>query len=293
MALPQLTHLDQLWWPDEGIRKRDVLEYYAELAPIVVPHVRDRPFTMKQHFNGPRSPFRWLKDAPPELPDWIHTSPQPAKSRGGELVRYPVVSDEAALLWMVNYGCIDLHVWTSRIDKPQAPDFVLFDLDPSGDARFEHVARAARLLRDALAVLGLDSCPLTTGGDGMHVRVPIARRSTHEEARGFAGVVAGALARSHRGLVTVERNRSRRIGVFVDTKMNGHGQQVVAPYSVRPGPRARVATPLDWDEVDERLEPDVLTLDEVLERVERRGDLALPLLAGTQRLDSALRRLSP
>src|SRR5690349_9670685 len=125
----RLTRLDQRWWPAQGIRKRDVIAYYEQIAPVLLPHLRDRPFTIKRHYNGPRSPFAWIKDAPPELPEWIPVSPQPAKSRAGAPVRYPLVQDEAALIWLVDFGCIDLHVWPSRRDRPDRPDYVLFDLD--------------------------------------------------------------------------------------------------------------------------------------------------------------------
>ncbi len=286
----RLTALDRVWWPDEGIRKADVVDYYRAVAPVILPHLRERPFTMKQHYTGPRSPFRWIKDAPPGMPDWIPVSPQPAKSRGGALVRYPLVNDELALLWMVELGCVDLHVWTSRADRPYRPDFVLFDLDPAG-VPFRDVTHAAQLLRDALAALGVEASPMTTGGDGLHVRVPIARRHTHEETRAFAEIVAGALVQTARGLVTTERSVARRRGVFVDTKMNGHGQQVVAPYSVRPRPGAPVAAPLRWDEVTPAVDPAMFTPAEVRARVEREGDLLAPLLRGRQRLDRALAAL--
>lgn len=271
--------------------KADVVDYYQRIAPVLVPHLRGRPFTMKRHFNGPRSPFAWVKDAPPELPEWIRVSAQPAKSRRGALVRYPLVEDELALLWMVEFGCIDLHVWTSRVDRPDRPDTVLFDLDPAG-VPFADVVRAALLLREALALLGLESFPMTTGGAGMHVRVPIARRHEYGQVRQFAEVVARALVASSGGLVTVERSLATRHGVFVDTKMNGHGQQVVAPYSLRPLPQAAVATPLDWEEVHDGLEPAQFGLAEVIARAEREADPAAPLLQGRQRLDRALARVS-
>jgi bifunctional non-homologous end joining protein LigD len=286
----RFTHLERVWWPELGIRKADVVAYYAAVAPAVVPHLRNRPFTIKQHYTSPRSPFRWVKDAPPELPEWIPVSPLPARSRGGELVRYPLVNDELALLWMVEFGCIDLHVWASRADRPDRPDFVLFDLDPAG-VGFGDVVAAGVALRDALDALGLAAVPMTTGGNGLHVRVPVERRHTHSEARAFAEVVAGALVRTAPGLVTTERSPSRRRGVFVDTKMNGHGQQVVAPYSVRPRPGAPVAAPLRWEELDATLEPAAFTLARVRERVEHDGDLAAQLLRGRQRLGPALAQL--
>src|SRR5947207_3218352 len=145
----RLTRLEQRWWPTQEVRKRDVIGYYDAVASVLLPHLTRRPFTIKRHFNGPRSPFIWIKDAPPELPDWIPISAQPAKSRAGAAVRYPLVQNEAALLWMIEYGCIDLHVWPSRRDLPDRPDYVLFDLDPHR-APFRHVVEAAHLVHDAL-----------------------------------------------------------------------------------------------------------------------------------------------
>ena len=286
----EFAHPDQLWWPDLGIRKRDVIEYYRSVAPVLLPHLRDRPLTIKQHYNGPRSPFRWLKDAPPELPEWIPVSAQPAKSRGGELVRYVLVQTEPALLWVVDYGAIDLHVWSSRVDRPDRADYVLFDLDPF-EVPFADVVAVALQLREALASLGLESYAKTTGGEGLHVQVPIARRHAYPQVRRFAEVVGGALARTNR-LLTTKRSFDRTRGILIDTAMNGHGQQVVSLYSVRPRPGAPVAAPLRWDEVDASLAPTDLTMARVLERIERHGDLFEPLLRGRQLLGPALRRLS-
>ena len=286
----RLTRLDALWWPDEGIRKRDVVDYYRRVGSLLLPHLRDRPFTFKRHYRGPRSPFEWIKDAPPELPEWIPVAPLPARSRGGELVRYALVNDEPALLWMLEFGCVDLHVWTSRADRPDRPDYVLFDLD-AAHVPFSDVVRAAFVLHDALAALRLESFVRTTGGDGLHVLVPLERRHTHAEAREFCEVIAGALVRSTDGLVTTERALARRRGVYVDTQMNGHGQQIVSLYSVRPRPGAPVATPLRWDELHEDLDPREFTMEAVLERVEQDGDLHAPLLRRGHRLDRALERL--
>ena len=287
----ELTRLERVLWPETRTTKADLVAYYRRIAAVLLPHVRDRPLTIRRHFTVPRGPFVWEKDAPAEMPDWIPTCPQPAKSRGGELVRYALVQDELALLWLLEYGCIDLHVWSSRCDRPERPDYAIFDLDPAGVA-FPDVVHAALLVRDALEALELESVVRTTGGDGLHVLVPIARRHTHEQAREFASIVSRALARAHPGLVTVERVRERRRGVYVDAKMNGHGQQLVAPYSVRPLPGAPVATPLRWEELGDELDPSTLTMDAVAERVARAGDLHAPLLHGRQRLNRALARLA-
>ena len=277
VPLPSFTHLDRMYWPERGYRKLDLVEYYRRLAPVVLPHIRDRPFTLKRHYTVPRGPFEWVKDAPRELPASVRRCPQPAKSRGGAFVEYVLVNDLATLLWMVELGAVDLHVWPSRCDRPDRPDYVLFDLDPAPDGTFADVVAGALDVRRALETLGFASFPRTTGGDGLHVLVPLARRHTHEEARRFARIVAGAL-------------RLRR--ARVDTKMIGHGQQLVAAYSVRPLPGAPVATPLDWDEVDDALDPSRFDLRTVPPRVAELGDLHAPLLHGRQRLDRAFASLA-
>jgi bifunctional non-homologous end joining protein LigD len=242
-------------------------EYYDAIAPVLLPYVRNRPFTMKRHYTSPRSPFVWVKDAPTELPDWFKVCPQPAKSRGGAPVRYPVVDSRRALRWMVEYGSFELHVWLSRCDRPDRPDQLLLDLDPKGGS-FADVVHAAHRVREVLHAAGLESIVHTTGGDGLHVRVPVARVHTFEETRRFAyavGDVAG-----------VDR-------VNVDAKMNGHGQQLVSVYSLRT-PDLTVATPLAWDELVDELDPRSFTPDAVVARVERNGDLAAPLRRIRQRL---------
>jgi bifunctional non-homologous end joining protein LigD len=214
----------------------------------------------------PRGPYRFVKDAPPELPAFVRRCPQPAKSRGGALVEYALVNDLPSLLWMVELGAVDLHVWPSRCDRPDRPDYVLFDLDAE---RTRDAVEAALRVREALDALALDAYVRTSGGEGLHVLVPIARRHTAAEARAFANVVAGVL-------------QLRR--ATIDTKMIGHGQQVVAGYSVRPLPHAPVATPLRWDELTPRLDPRDFNLRTVPSRVAEAGDLHAPLLRGRQSL---------
>jgi bifunctional non-homologous end joining protein LigD len=279
----RLTRLDRPLFREDGITRGEVVDYYRAVAPVLLPHLRGRPFTIKRYYTVVEGPCAWEKDAPAERPEWLRTCPLPAKSRGGEPVDYTVVDDELALLWLLEYGAVDLHVWTARCDRPDRPDYVLFDLDPRANGSFADAAAAALVLRDALELLGVESLARTTGGDGLHVHVPIARRHAHEEARRFARVVSEAVARTHPQLFS-------RVGV--DVKMNGHGQQIVSAYSVRPVAGAPVATPLAWDEVSPSLDPRAFTMAAVLERVDRLGDLAEPLLRGRQRLDRALASLA-
>ena len=207
-------------------------------------------------------------------------------------MNFPLVNDELALLWMVNMGCIDMNTWYSRIEKPDRPDFVLFDLDPAADVGFAETVQVALLVKQALDALGLVSFPKTSGADGIHVLVPIERRHTYDDTRRFAEIIAGALARTHRGLVTTEWTKSRRRGVLIDANQNGEGKTIASVYSVRPKEGAPVSTPLRWDEVNEKLNPAIYSMDVVLDRVRRFGDLYEGVLTTRQSLAKALKAIS-
>jgi bifunctional non-homologous end joining protein LigD len=285
-----LTRLDRPLFRDEGIARGDLVDYYRAVAPVLLPHLRGRPFTIKRYYTVVGGPCVWEKDAPEEAPSWIRTCPLEARSRAGEAkttVDYPVLDDELALLWMLEYGCVDLHVWTSRCDRADRPDYVLFDLDPAAGAGFAETAAAARLLREALQALELESFVKTSGGAGLHVLVPVARRYDHGQTGRFASLLAQTLARAAPELVTTERVASRRRGVFVDAKLNGRGMTIVSAYSVRPRAGAPVSAPLAWEELTDELDPRSLTMPVVAERVAE-GDPLAPVLRLRQPLDRAL-----
>jgi bifunctional non-homologous end joining protein LigD len=291
----KLSNLDKPFWPEEGISKGDLLAYYRDIAPVVLPHVRDRPFTMKRYPDGWRGKFFFQKDAPKHMPDWIPTRRFEASTRERppqrRLIDFLLVNDELALLWVVNMGCIDLNTWYSRVDKPERPDFVLFDLDPSPDVGFRETIQVAQLIRETLELLNLVSFPKTSGSEGIHILVPIARRHTYAETREFSEIVAGAIARAHPGLATTEWTKAKRRGVLIDSNQNGSGKTIASAYSVRPKAGAPVSTPLRWDEVNERLDPAAFTMDVVLDRVAREGDLFEGVLTTKQSLGEALRSL--
>jgi bifunctional non-homologous end joining protein LigD len=291
----RLSNLDKPFWPDEGITKGDLLAFYRDVAPGLVPHIRDRPFTMKRYPDGWQGKFFFQKDAPAGIPDWIPTVEIEVstreKPRQRRKIQAPLVNDELALLWMVNMGCIDLNTWYSRVDKLDRPDFVLFDLDPSPDVGFGETVQVALLVKETLDTLGLESFPKTSGADGIHVLVPIARRHTYDDTRQFAEIVAGALASTHRGLVTTEWSKSKRKGVLIDANQNGEGKTIASVYSVRPKEGAPVSTPLRWEEVDESLDPGAFTMEVVRRRVAEHGDLYEGVLTTKQSLSAALRRL--
>jgi bifunctional non-homologous end joining protein LigD len=289
----RLSNLDKPFWPDEGITKGHLLAYYRDVAPALVPHLRKRPFTMKRYPDGWQGKSFFQKQAPSHIPEWIETAAFPASTREGEkkVIDYALVNDDLSLLWMVNMGCIDMHTWASRVDKPERPDWVMFDLDPAEGATFDNVIEVALLVRQVLDVVGLEAVAKTSGSRGIHVLVPIARRHGYDQVREFAGIVAGALARAHPGLVTTEWTRAKRKGVLVDANQNGPGKTTAAVYSVRPRAGAPVSAPLRWEEVTPDLDLSAFTMDVVLERVEKHGDLFARVLEGGQSLTAALEKL--
>jgi bifunctional non-homologous end joining protein LigD len=291
----KLSNLDKVFFPKEGITKGDLIEYYRAIAPVLVPHLEQRPFTMVRYPNGIEDKFFFQKDAPSHLPEWIDTFRAQVSTRESprrtKWVNFPLVSDELALLWMVNMGCIDMNAWYSRVDKPDRPDFVLFDLDPSPDVGFAETVQVALLVKKALDAFGLVGFPKTSSAEGMHVLVPVERRYTYDDTRQFAEIVAGAIARTNRGLATTEWTKAKRRGVLIDANQNGEGKTIASVYSVRPRPGAPVSTPLRWDEVNEKLDPLSFTMDVVRERTRKHGDLFEGVLKTKQRLTDVLKAL--
>ena len=292
----KLSSADRVLFPDDGITKGDLFSYYDRVADVLVPHLRDRPFTMKRWREGLPGGAFFQKQAPKGMPAWIPTREFRTWPRGGKgesrLVDFPLVDSREAVLWMVQMHCIDMNAWYSRVDKPDRPDFVLFDLDPpeSADA-FALCVRVAHIVHEALRELELESWVKTSGADGIHVLVPIARRSTYAETYEFAELLGNRLVAEHPGEVTTEWLKKKRSGVLLDHRQNGHGKTIASVYSVRPKPGAPVSTPLRWDELTEDLRPRDFTMERVLERVAAHGDLFEPVLHGTQQLGPALKAL--
>jgi len=291
----QLSNLDKVFFPEEGITKGDLLDYYRAVAPVLVPHLRDRPFTMRRYPDGVTGKAFFQKDAPKHMPEWIptyhaHVSTRESPPRK-KWIDAPLVNETDALLWMANMGCIDMNTWYSRVDRPDRPDFVLFDLDPSPDVGFAETVQVALIVKAALDALGLVSFPKTSSAEGMHILVPVERRYTFDDTREFSEIVARAIARAHHGLATNEWSKAKRRGVLIDSNQNGEGKTIASVYSVRPRPGAPVSTPLRWDEVNESLDPLAFTMDVVRERIATHGDLFEGVLTTRQRLDRALSAL--
>ena len=292
----KLSSADRVLFPDDGITKGDLFDYYGEVAPAILPHLRDRPFTMKRWREGIAGQAFFQKQAPKGIPDWIPTRQFRTWPRGGKgesrLVDFPLVNSREALLWMVQMHCIDMNAWYSRVDKPDRPDWVLFDLDPpEEDGAFAMCVRVAHYLHDALTALELESHVKTSGADGIHILVPIVRRSTYEDTYEFAELLSRQLEAEHPGEVTTEWLKKKRSGVLVDHRQNGHGKTIASVYSVRPKPGAPVSTPLRWEELTEDITPRDFSMQVALDRVAKHGDLFEPVLHARQALGPALKSL--
>jgi len=275
----RLTNLNKVFWPDLGITKRDLLRYYSDVSPYLLPHLADRAIVMKRYPNGAAGDFFFMKRAPSPRPDWIETCT--IEHRSGNVIDFPIVQDKASLMWLVNLGCIDLNPWYARCDDVDRPDFLHFDLDPVPKAGFDLVREAALLVRQTLEGLGMPTYAKTTGSKGIHVYVPIVRGPTQKEVWAFAKKFAFALAAQRPKLLTAEYRIAKRPAnrVLVDYNQNAWGRTLASIYSVRPHPKAAVSTPVTWEEVENGVTIDQFRIDNVLERLTELGDLWKPLLA--------------
>jgi bifunctional non-homologous end joining protein LigD len=288
----KLSSADRVLYPDDGITKGDLFAYYEKAGPTLVPHLRDRPFTMKCYPHGIDGEVFFQKQAPKHLPSWIATRQFTTHPRdgGSRLVDFALVDSTEAVLFMVQNNCIDMNAWYSRVDKPHRPDFVLFDLDPP-DGGFELAIEVAHLIRELLDQVGLPGYVKTSGADGIHVVAPIQRRASFEQTYAFAEQASRLLEQRHSGKLTTEWLKKKREGVLVDHRQNGWGKTIASVYSVRPKPGAPVSTPLHWDELTPDVRPRDFGMGVALDRIERLGDLFAPVLEEPRPLGAAAAKL--
>jgi bifunctional non-homologous end joining protein LigD len=274
----KLTNLGKPFWPELGIAKGDLLQYYADVSPALLPHLKDRAMVMKRYPHGAAGEFFFMKRAPSPRPDWIELCS--IEHSSGNIIDFPMVQDIASLLWVVNLGCIDLNQWYARCDDVDRPDYLHFDLDPVPDAGFRQVSETARLVRESLETLGMPSYPKTTGSKGIHVYVPIVRGPTQKQVWTFAKEFARTLEARDPALVTAEYKIAKRPKgrVLVDYNQNAWGRTLASIYSVRPKPRATVSTPVTWEEIEKGVRIEDFRMDNVPARIAKRGDLWKPLL---------------
>jgi bifunctional non-homologous end joining protein LigD len=274
----KLTNLSKLFWPELGLTKADLLQYYSDVSGALLPHLRDRAMVMKRYPHGASGEFFFMKRVPNPHPEWLELCS--IEHASGNVIDFPMIQDLAALLWVVNLGCIDLNQWYARCDDVDLPDYLHFDLDPVPGAGMAQVSETALMLRDALESLEMPCLPKTTGSKGIHVYVPIVRGPTQKQVWTFAKEFAKAMEQRNPKLVTaVYKVANRPEGrVLVDYNQNAWGRTLASIYSVRPKPKATVSTPVTWAEVEKGVAIEDFRVDNVPARVAKLGDLWKPLL---------------
>jgi bifunctional non-homologous end joining protein LigD len=289
----KFTHVNKVLFPSDGYTKRDLLNYYNGVSDLLLPYLKDRPLSLKRYPNGIEEDYFFQKDSPASYPEWLRFEHidsghrDPKKTPGP--IRYVLAEDRAALLFLTNQGCIDQNPWMSRVGSLENPDFVLIDLDPQ-DCEYDKIVEAALLVRRTLDKLELEGYPKTTGGDGMHIYIPVEPHYTYDEVKSFAEVIARLAAAERPDLFTTPRSVEKRQKnkVYFDYLQNGEGKTIAAPYVARAYAGAPVATPLAWREVKKGLSPAQFTIKTAPARFDRAGDLFDGVLKKKQTLDGAL-----
>jgi len=280
------SNVDKVYFPESGYTKGDLIQYYASVAALLLPHLAGRPISMSRYPDGITGPSFYEKRAPGHQPDWMRTTPVPSDSQGG-IIDFLLADSAESLMWFANMGCIEFHPFHSTTTDLDEASYAIFDFDPADGASWEQVTASAKLLDIALGQLGLAGYPKLSGSRGLHVYVPLDPGHSHGRVRRFVGEVGEYLAAANPADITMEWDKPKRKGkVFVDHNRNAYGQTVASVYSVRPRPGAPVAAPLTWDEVGTIANGD-LTIVDVWDRFQRYGDLFAPVVAGGQTLDAA------
>jgi bifunctional non-homologous end joining protein LigD len=285
----KFTNLNKVFYPADGYTKRDVINFYAAVADLLVPHLQGRPLSLKRYPNGINQDYFFQKDAS-GFPDWLHREELADDEESKTRV---ICDDKASLLYLANLGCIDQNPYMSRLGTLEHPDFILIDLDPY-HCGYDRIVEAAQLVREKLRLIGLTGYPKTTGGNGMHIYVPVEPIYSSTQTRQFAEILAGWVAAERPDLFTTPRMVSAREKgkVYFDYLQNASGKTISAPYVLRAHPGAPVATPLKWDEVVPGLKPQQFHIANVLRRFERVGDLFAGVLSKPQELGPAIEKLS-
>jgi bifunctional non-homologous end joining protein LigD len=279
----KLTNLNKLFWPELKITKRDLLQYYADVSSVLLPHIQDRAMVMKRYPNGAAGEFFFMKRAPSPRPPWIELC---SISHGsGNIIDFPIIQDLPALLWVINLGCIDLNQWYARCDDVDRPDYLHFDLDPVPGAKFEQVRESALIVRAALESLSMPCYAKTTGSKGIHVYVPIVRGPTQKQVWTIAKEIAQVLESANPKLITAEYRIAKRPKgrVLVDYNQNAWGRTLASVYSIRPTPKAMVSTPVTWKEIERGISIGDFRIDNVRKRIDKLGDLWAPLVSKQKR----------
>jgi bifunctional non-homologous end joining protein LigD len=287
-----ITNQQKLYWPDEKITKGDVIRYYENIHRYIMPHLKDRPQSLRRTPNGIKDEGFFQKDAGKAIPAWIKTVKLRAESANRD-IDYIICNDLATLLYLNNLGCIELNPWNSRTGKLDYPDYMIIDLDPSEKNSFSQIVDTALVVREILDKAGAPSYCKTSGASGLHVYVPLHARYTYDEIRAFAEIVVRLTEQQLPKTTTVERALNKRNGrIYLDYLQNKRGQTLASVYSLRPKPGATVSTPLQWKEVKPGLTPAQFNIFNVMERLEKQGDLFAGVLREQINLSKCIKNLN-
>ncbi len=289
---PELTHTDKIYWPDEKITKGELLEYYKNIAPYILPYLKDRPLSLRRNPNGIKEEGFFHKDAGDSAPDWVKTIEIHSESND-KMINYLICNDVESLLYIVNLGCIEINPWNSTADDQEHPSYIVMDIDPSDKNTFDDVVDVALTIKEILDSAHIKGFCKTSGSSGLHVYIPFDQKYTYEESKDFAHIIATLVTERLPELTTTERSLSKRRKdqIYVDFLQNRRGQTLASAYSVRPKPGATVSAPLDWSEVKPGLKPTDFTIKNMLKRVEKKGDLFECVLGEGIDIQKALTKL--
>ncbi|HEX3767387.1 MAG TPA: non-homologous end-joining DNA ligase, partial [Puia sp.] len=269
-------HLGKLYWPKEGYTKRQLLNYYYEASPFILPYLKDRPQSLNRFPNGINGENFYHKDVTATAPEWVKQFPY---TTNGEKKNFLVVEDTASILWMANLGAIEMNPWNSRIQKPDHPDWCIIDLDPAEKNTFDEVIQTARVTKQVLDEFNVLAYPKTSGSTGIHIYIPLGAKYSYDESQMFAQIIATEVRDRLPHMTSIERMTNKRKGkIYVDFLQNRPKATLAAPYSVRPKPDATVSMPLEWDEIKKGLKMKQFTMQNALAQVRERGDLFKPVL---------------
>ncbi len=288
----KLTHLDKIYWPGEGITKGDLLTYYEGMSRYILPYLKNRPMSLKRNPNGIRDKGFYHKDAGSIAPSWMKTAKVHSESNNKE-IDYLLCNDKSSLLFIANLGCIEMNPWNSTIKKPDQPDYLVLDIDPSDNNSFDQVIEVAKVIGELLKGIGAKGFCKTSGASGIHIYIPCKAKYGYPEVRDFAHVLASMVQQQLPSFTTLERSLSKRKKnqIYIDYLQNSRGQTLASAYSVRPVKGACVSAPLDWKELKKGLHPTDFTIYTIKKRVSRKGDLFKGALGAGINMPALLKKL--
>lgn len=288
----EITHPDKVYWPDEKITKGDLIAYYEQISPYILPYLKGRPLSLNRTPNGIKEPGFFQKDAGDIAPDWMETAKIHSESND-KMIDYLVCNDKASLLFIANLGCIEMNPWNSTVGNLENPDYIVIDIDPSAKNTFDQVIDVALVTKEIMDEAGIEGFCKTSGSTGLHIYIPFNKKHSYEEAKNFAHIIAMMVTERIPDITTLERSLSKRRKnqIYVDFLQNRIGQTLASAYSVRPKPGATVSAPLEWKEVKSGLDFHDFTIQTIFKRIEKKGDLFKGVLGKGIDLDKAIKRL--